>query len=188
MYPWPRLDPHQEDQEVQEQCVEEAYGAGHLVGENQPPLGSKQGVTEVGLVSPTPAGFTPPRAAGGAKGRKDKLPLQSSGWEHGASGMLGNGAPVWPRPESTVNNGTDCPLPAPRARVTQPLHRACEGQRRPWGFRDWAGGQVNRCPEVEAQAQSGGAWWGETHHAERGLVPGAQAQVFPLPLLKGEER
>lgn len=25
-----------------------------------------------------------------------------------------------------------------------------------------------------------------THHAERGLVPRTQAQVLPLPLLKGE--
>lgn len=27
-----------------------------------------------------------------------------------------------------------------------------------------------------------------THHAERCLVPGAQAQVLPLPLLEGEGR
>jgi hypothetical protein len=25
-----------------------------------------------------------------------------------------------------------------------------------------------------------------THHAKRGLIPGAQTQVLPLPLLKGE--
>lgn len=37
------LSTHQEDQAMQEQCVEESNGTCHLVGENQPPLGSKQG-------------------------------------------------------------------------------------------------------------------------------------------------
>ena len=57
------LNSHQEDQEVQKQRVEEADGAGHLVGENQPPLGSTQGVSGVGRASPTPAGLTHPRRA-----------------------------------------------------------------------------------------------------------------------------
>ena len=61
---------------MQEQCVEEAYGAGHLVGENQPPLGSKQGVSEVGLVSPTPAGFTHPGQLG--ERRAGKISCRSS--------------------------------------------------------------------------------------------------------------
>lgn len=38
------LDTHQEDQAMQEQCIEEANSACHLVGENQSPLRSKQGV------------------------------------------------------------------------------------------------------------------------------------------------
>lgn len=33
-----------------------------------------------------------------------------------------------------------------------------------------------------------GSGSGRAHHAECGLVPWAQAQVFPLPLLKGERR
>lgn len=36
------LDTHQEDQAVQEERVEEANGARHLVGENQSPLGSNK--------------------------------------------------------------------------------------------------------------------------------------------------
>ena len=112
---------------MQKQRVEEADGAGHLVGENQPPLGSTQGVSGVGRASPTPAGLThpcrahPPRAARGAKGRQVRL-LQRSGWELGAAGMLGNGAPVWPRPESTVNNRAVTETDRfPLSRVTQPL-------------------------------------------------------------------
>ena len=50
---------------MQEQRVEEADGAGHLVGENQPPLGSKAGVSRDG------AGLTQPCRAHpqGSRGR-----------------------------------------------------------------------------------------------------------------------
>lgn len=36
------LDTHQEDQAMQEQCVEEADGACYLIGENQSSLGSNK--------------------------------------------------------------------------------------------------------------------------------------------------
>lgn len=36
------LDTHQEDQAMQEQCVEEANGACYLIGENQSSLGSNK--------------------------------------------------------------------------------------------------------------------------------------------------
>lgn len=45
-------DTHQEDQAVQEEGVEEADGAGYLVGEDQAALGSKQGVRQGGTGLP----------------------------------------------------------------------------------------------------------------------------------------
>lgn len=109
----------------------------------------------------------PPRAAGGAKGRKDRLPLQRSGWERGASGMLGNGAPVWPRLESTVHNGAVTETdrqPAPPLRppgygytATRPGLRGAAGSlglsRLGWR----AGDQV---PRIGGPGPIWGAWWG----------------------------
>lgn len=83
MHPWPRLDTHQEDQAVQEECVEEADGAGHLVGENQPPLGNKRGMSRAGAGLTHPCRAHPSQGSKGREGQAAGLSLQCLGWELG---------------------------------------------------------------------------------------------------------
>lgn len=70
--------------------------------------------------------------------------------------------------------------------VTQPLLEGPVRGRGSWEALQ-TGWQVVRWPSglVSLMAQSGWAPGG-THHAECSLVPGAQALVLPLPLLKWE--
>lgn len=169
---------------MQEQCVEEADGARHLVGENQPPLRRKQGVegSGTGLTHSRRAG---PGAARGGKGRQlAPVPLHRPGiW---ATGILKNGIPGSRMPESTTRRavpegGGDRVLGH-----TATLGRAWEGSVKSWRPLQ-TGWQVMRWPVrvgVSGPEQVGTQVG--THHAECSLVPGAQAQVLPLPLLKWE--
>jgi hypothetical protein len=98
------LATHQKDQAVQEQRVEEADGAGHLVGENQTSLGSTQG-------------WGGPKGSGGEGCWGGGTPcLCDTGGGSCAAGFLINGALCRPTPESMPMSqrmqgaGTD-PLP-----------------------------------------------------------------------------